>query len=126
MSETFEEPPGYSVAKGFVKANALNNDLYVEEWIDDPWYPAIKLCHDQISSVVPNYNIAQIKEKFGGLRFYIDLPVEEDIDWYLVPSYIAGNSDPVGALYNYCERFVAYAEAWVDGYEAAKREEVTN
>lgn len=121
-AQDHEEPPGYSVSKGFVKSNPDNNEAYVQEWADDPWYPAIEWCHKNISAVVPNYNIAQIKEKFGGLRYYIDLPTEEEIDWDKVPTYISASDNRMAELFTWCDRHVARAEAWVDGYEAAQRE----
>ena len=116
------EPQGYSVMKGFVKSNPDNNDYYVEQWEDDPWYPAIKQCHDSISEVVPNYNIAQIKDKFGGLRYYYDLPPAEEIDWDLVPTYIASSFTPMDELGRWCDARVLFAEAWVWGYEHARKE----
>ena len=117
------EPPGYSVMQGFVKSNPDNNDVYIQQWEGDPWYPAIRMCHENISRVVPNYNIAQIKDKFGGLRYYYDLPAEEDIDWSLVPTRLAYTDDRLSSLWSWCESEVRVAEAWVWGYEARRREE---
>ena len=107
------EPPGYVVAPGFVKSNPLNNDAYVEMWKGDRWYPAIKNCHAQISKVVPTYNIVQIKDKFGGLRYYYSLPSAEELEFPI--GYIKNYEE----LYSYCERAVLAAEAWCDGYENA-------
>ena len=109
--------------QGFVKSNPANNDIYVNQWSEDPWYPAIKQCHDSISMVVPNYNVSQIKDKFGGLRYYYDLPSEEDIDWNLVPSWLISSNDRLGDLRRWCNEEVRAAEAWVWGYEAGRREE---
>lgn len=113
----YDEPAGYSIAKGFVKSNPNNNEAYVEEWSDDAWYPAIIDCHTAIQSVVPNYNIAQIKSKFNGLRFYFDLPDESDIDWDLVPTHIAKSFNPMDELRRWCDVRVLFAEGWVAGYE---------
>lgn len=103
-----EEPRGASARAGFVKTRPENNDYYVEQFKDHPWYPIIKQTHDRLTEIIPGYNIAQIKEKFGGLRFYIDYPeTAEDVtrkDQY------------------YVESILGYAEAWVDGFELARRE----
>lgn len=74
----FPEEKGYSASAGYVKGNPANNDYYVNLWADDPWYYPILRAHDEITKLVPDYNISQIKEKFGGLRFYIDIPPETD------------------------------------------------
>lgn len=34
------------------------------------WYPLIVALHEQIKALLPDYEINQVKEKFGGLRFY--------------------------------------------------------
>ena len=41
--------------------------------IDTPesWYPHIIKCHQELTEVDPLYTIAQIKEKFNMLRYYI-------------------------------------------------------
>lgn len=38
------------------------------------WHPLCKILDTAIKDQYPNYEIAQIKEKFGGLRFYYTLP----------------------------------------------------
>jgi hypothetical protein len=40
--------------------------------INPGWIPLIVDLHKQISSLVPDYRIYQIKEKFGSLRYYAD------------------------------------------------------
>jgi hypothetical protein len=37
---------------------------------DEGWFPLIERLHRDIVKVDPDYKIYQIKEKFGGLRFY--------------------------------------------------------
>lgn len=110
------EPEGYCAAPGFVKSNPANNDFYVEGFRDDPWYPAISEAHRQLTSLIPGYNIGQIKEKFGGLRYYFDYPAEypanpENYSWK-TPEELRRRADAV----------ITWAEGWVDGYEAAQRE----
>lgn len=45
-------------------------------WIscDAGWYPIICRLDREIASIIPEYQINQVKEKFGGLRFYYRLP----------------------------------------------------
>lgn len=68
------EPAGYSASAGSVKSQPGNNEFYVEQFRSDPWYPIIRDTHEQLDHLISGYNIAQIKEKFGGLRYYIDMP----------------------------------------------------
>ena len=41
------------------------------------WKTIINDTHRKLKYIDPNYKIAQIKEKFGGLRFYIDAGSDE-------------------------------------------------
>lgn len=44
-----------------------------EAWLDacgDGWAPIIRETHERLSYLDPGYTIQQVKEKFGGLRFY--------------------------------------------------------
>lgn len=34
------------------------------------WYPIIARLHEDLSRIDPGYEVHQVKEKFGGLRFY--------------------------------------------------------
>lgn len=72
------EPAGYNATAGFVKSQPGNNAFYLDQYRDDPWYSIIQDAHAALELVVPGYNIAQIKAKFGGLRYYVDLPVAVD------------------------------------------------
>lgn len=37
---------------------------------DSGWFPLIQRLHQKIVLIDPDYEIVQVKEKFGGLRFY--------------------------------------------------------
>jgi hypothetical protein len=53
-------------------------------WIecDEGWYNLIEATHYAILEVDPDYKINQIKEKFGGLRYYIEgNEAAHDIAW---------------------------------------------
>lgn len=52
-------------------------DRIPSEWgkylsIHPEWYSLVSTVDALISEVAPDYVIHQVKEKFGGLRFYID------------------------------------------------------
>lgn len=38
--------------------------------IPDEWLPVIEHLHKDLLEIDPYYTVAQVKEKFGGLRFY--------------------------------------------------------
>ena len=53
------------------------------KYIDRPhtglgWMPLIKELNEKIETLFPDYDIEQIKEKFGALRYYIIIPWNED------------------------------------------------
>ena len=46
----------------------------IDKWKDDVgpgWLPLIEVLDRQLRRLDPDYRIAQVKEKFGGLRYYI-------------------------------------------------------
>jgi hypothetical protein len=67
-----EEMRGYRSKPGYVKLHPENNQHYLDQFRDEPWWPAISEAADALEKLVPGYNITQIKGKFGGLRFYVD------------------------------------------------------
>lgn len=101
-----EEPDGYRSAAGFVKSRPENNEHYLNQFKDDPWWPAIDSCNRTLELHFPGYNIVQIKDKFRGLRYYISQGNCPDETW-----------DSNRAMW-----ITSRAEAWVDGYEYAKQE----
>lgn len=112
----YEEPPGYSAICSYVKSNPLNNEYYLSQYEQWDWWPAIRLAHEELERIMPGYNIGQIKEKFGGLRYYYDAPEHiqvppERARWLKTREQVIAH----GRL------IVARAEAWVDGFEYAKR-----
>lgn len=111
-----DEPQGYASLPGFVKSQSENNEHYLEQFKHDSWYPILKQTHERIEALIPGYNIAQIKEKWGGLRYYIDypdvIPVGEN-PWNNTPQKIRDQVESV----------IRRAENWVDGYEARRHEE---
>jgi len=45
-------------------------------WLPDGWANLVVELDAELRKVVPNYRLSQCKEKFGGLRYYIDYPDE--------------------------------------------------
>ena len=109
------EPSGYSARAGFVKSQPGNNEFYVEQFRDNPWYEIIRRTHDRLEGLIPGYNISQIKEKYGGLRYYIDYPavIPTKPEW---PAY-----STVDKIKDMVRAQITYAEGWVEGYENARR-----
>lgn len=121
MSETAEntapvaEPDGYESRPGFVKSRPENNAHYVAQFEGDDWYPIISHTNEQLEKLIPGYNIVQIKEKFGELRFYFDYPevIPVKPEW---PAY-----DSEDKIRTMVKDTVTFAEGWVAGFRAAKR-----
>lgn len=42
------------------------------------WWPLLTDVHRQLDEIWPEYEIAQVKEKWGGLRIYLDYPLADD------------------------------------------------
>lgn len=108
-----EEPPGAASMQGFVKTRAENNQHYLSQYQDWPWFSILHWLDEELEKLIPGYNISQIKMKFGGLRFYIDYPTIIPVK----PEWPAFDSpEKIRAM---VESRIAYAEAYVDGYQAA-------
>ena len=39
--------------------------------VDEGWYQIVVDCDNLLTEIDPDYQIAQIKQKFGGLRYYV-------------------------------------------------------
>ena len=52
----------------------LKEKIVPEYWksidVDEGWYQLVIDCDKELTGVDPNYQIYQVKEKFGGLRYY--------------------------------------------------------
>lgn len=46
--------------------------------VGEGWWPIIEGLHQQLLLIDPEYQIDQIKEKFGGLRYYVSPARNED------------------------------------------------
>jgi hypothetical protein len=67
----------------------------VTNWKNDVgpgWHPLLDQLHAELSELVPDYKTAQVKEKFGKLRVYVDLPAAAretlgDAIWQVLGKY---------------------------------------
>jgi hypothetical protein len=53
-------------------AEARQREINV--WASDRWFPIIKKLDEDLAELVPEYSLDQLKEKFGGLRYYVSFP----------------------------------------------------
>ena len=44
--------------------------------VPDRWLPYLLELDEAVAAILPDYELAQVKEKFGTLRYYLELPVE--------------------------------------------------
>lgn len=84
----------------------MSNTEHLDEWRDHPWWPAIEYAHSSLEELFPGYAIHQIKDKFGGLRYYWGPPNPE--------------TDYDRPEMREAEAEVTSAEFWVWGYEHAR------
>jgi hypothetical protein len=99
-----EEPQGYQSTPGYVKSRPENNQHYLDQLKDDPWYPILLNTDEGLEELMPGYNINQIKSKFGGLRYYINAPEGTPLETMTKAWAV-----------------IRRAEDWVDGFEYARR-----
>lgn len=81
----YPEPQGSQNTPGFVKSNPLNNETYLDQCcVAYPkWADLLRETHAKLEEIAPGYNISQIKDKFGGLRYYTSMPewwYDEELD----------------------------------------------
>ena len=56
-------------------------------YCDDGWLPLISDLYEELVKIDPNFRIAQVKEKLGGLRFYAN-PSTECLDQELFYQFL--------------------------------------
>ena len=58
-----------------LQVEALKKKIVPGYWksidVDEGWYQIIVDCDKELTAIDPNYGVYQIKEKFGGLRYYM-------------------------------------------------------
>lgn len=100
--------------------------MKIPEYIGEPndyfcvgpgWHPLLMKLHHQLMAIDPGYNVGQIKEKFGGLRAYMDwTPTNDDGS----PAKKATWLDSAG---NECSRFLVPAYVAIAQNACARAEE---
>lgn len=81
--------------------------------IGDGWFSILdNLCKELIPIISENFKVAQIKEKFGGLRFYYDLKDYNQLD-VLYSSHVS-----IDNIRNKINNLIAKAEA--DSFETCE------
>lgn len=64
-----------------LKIEELKKKIVPEYWksidVDEGWYQVVLDCDKELTEIDHNYQIFQIKEKFGGLRYYFQ-PSQSD------------------------------------------------
>ena len=57
-----------------LQIEALKERIEPNYWraidVDEGWYQLVVDCHTELVAIDPHYGIFQVKEKFGGLRYY--------------------------------------------------------
>ena len=43
-------------------------------WVGEGWQPLVQRLIEELEAISPDFEIMQVKEKFGGLRFYAHFP----------------------------------------------------
>jgi hypothetical protein len=72
------------------------------------WRKLVYGLHKAISSIYPNYEIIQIKEKFGMLRYYIDFgPIQDDDSLKISDLITAAEKDSMSLCKNCGNRFTS-------------------
>ena len=60
----------------------------VKRWRGHRWYPTILTAHILLTIFIPGYRVAQIKSKYGWLRYYVDRPLWWGKEWNYFNIYI--------------------------------------
>lgn len=85
-----------------VRSRFYNGDGYVE--CREGWYEIIIKIDRMLRFINPDYKIAQIKEKFGTLRYYFDYNFPDDLS----DEEIDVRASIMGAVVGHQERISAY------------------
>lgn len=75
------EEPTFSATLGHVKHNHLNNEYYIDQLKGDIRYPIVLELNQKLSIRFPGYNISQIEDEYGLLRFHVTQGACPDGAW---------------------------------------------
>ena len=82
-AEEFGPGPAGSVEPGATPQTTRPKVTTVLDWLDHVgpgWVDILVALHADLSSLDPHYDVAQVKEKFGELRVYLQSEVTWDMD----------------------------------------------
>lgn len=82
------------------RVNNLPECIREHMWTNDPcwsycpegWRDLVTRLHNALVQVAPDYRLSQIKEKFGGLRFYTNISHTEDSIPHMIISHFESMS----------------------------------
>ena len=78
---------------GWVKTEDESNDEYLDSIpSDDPWRQLILDTHDRLLHLDPDYEITQLKEKFGSLTYYFNSYLAQQIPEIMTAMHAATNA----------------------------------
>jgi hypothetical protein len=63
-------PAGYVGPRNTIIARRAE----IDAWSDHPWYPVLRKLNEDLTALMPDYSLDQVKAKFGDLRFYATYP----------------------------------------------------
>ena len=66
--------------------------------VDEGWYQIIVDCDNVLTQIDPDYQIAQIKQKFGGLRYYFEPSDSNDDGLYIKMNSIVLSYEAIAAV----------------------------
>ena len=90
-----------------------------QKWLEEAkkyypgWWPKIEKLDKQLTYLFPDYKIGQIKEKFGTLRFYADVPSEDEMKQSIAQSLMRAVES---STYSTCMECGQYGELRDSGW----------
>ena len=58
---------------------------FADDWVPElavyeAWIPYIEKLDAELEALIPGYEVHQVKDKFGGLRYYFEVPADTPDD----------------------------------------------
>ena len=72
-------------------------DYYKSVDVDEGWHRIVLDCDNELTQMDPDYRIAQIKQKFGGLRYYFETSNPDDLELFAKMSSIVLKYEAIAA-----------------------------
>jgi hypothetical protein len=85
-----------------LQIEALKERIEPNYWraidVDEGWYQLVVDCHTELVAIDPHYGIFQVKEKFGGLRYYVKQSNPDDKDTFKRIQSIVAKYEAIAAV----------------------------